>query len=108
MSSVLHVNNQEFQSLISQNELVFVDFYANWCGPCKMLAPSIEKLAQEHPEIKVVKVDVDQETSLAMQFQVQSIPTLGRKRRPTRQYYCTKPYYNISPANNQWEYWGCV
>ena len=76
MSSVLHVNNQEFQSLISQNELVFVDFYANWCGPCKMLAPSIEKLAQEHPEIKVVKVDVDQETSLAMQFQVQSIPTL--------------------------------
>lgn len=76
MSNVLHVNTQEFQDVISNNELVFVDFYANWCGPCKMLAPSIEKLADEHPNVKVVKIDVDQEPSLAMQFQVQSIPTL--------------------------------
>jgi len=76
MSNVLHVNSTEFQDMISNNELVFVDFYANWCGPCKMLAPSIEKLADEHPEVKVVKIDVDQEPSLAMQFQVQSIPTL--------------------------------
>ena len=76
MSNVFHVNTQEFQSFITNNEVVFVDFYANWCGPCKMLAPSIEKLAEEHPEVKVVKIDVDQETSLAMQYQVQSIPTL--------------------------------
>lgn len=76
MSNVLHVNTQEFQDVISNNELVFVDFYANWCGPCKMLAPSIEKLSDEHPNVKVVKIDVDQEPSLAMQFQVQSIPTL--------------------------------
>lgn len=76
MSNVLHVNNSEFQDVIANNELVLVDFFANWCGPCKMLSPSIEKLADEHSEVKVVKVDVDQENQLAMQFQVQSIPTL--------------------------------
>ena len=76
MSQVLHVNSQEFQDIVAHNDLVCVDFFANWCGPCKMLAPSIDKLAQEHPEAKVLKVDVDQEGSLAMQFGVQSIPTL--------------------------------
>ena len=76
MSNVIHANTQEFQELLSQNEVVFVDFFATWCGPCKMLAPIIEQLADKHPEVKVVKIDVDQETSLAMQYQVQSIPTL--------------------------------
>lgn len=76
MSNVLHVNTQEFNDVISQNEVVLVDFFATWCGPCKMLAPSIEKLANEHTEAKVVKVDVDQDPDLAMQYQVQSIPTL--------------------------------
>ena len=76
MSNVLHVNAQEFNDLISNNGLVFVDFFASWCGPCKMLAPSVDKLAAEHPEAKVVKVDVDQENALAMQYGVQSIPTL--------------------------------
>ncbi len=76
MSNVLHVNSNEFQSTITNNEVVFVDFFANWCGPCKMLAPSVEKLADEHPEVKVVKVDVDASPDLAMQYQVQSIPTL--------------------------------
>lgn len=76
MSNVLHVNAQEFNDLISNNGLVFVDFFASWCGPCKMLAPSVDKLAAEHLEAKVVKVDVDQENALAMQYGVQSIPTL--------------------------------
>ena len=76
MSNVIHANTQEFQNLISQNEVVFVDFFANWCGPCKMLAPIVEELADKHPEVKVVKIDVDAESSLAMQYQVQSIPTL--------------------------------
>lgn len=76
MSNVIHANTQEFQELLSQNEVVFVDFFATWCGPCKMLAPIIEELADKHPEVKVVKIDVDQEPSLAMQYQVQSIPTL--------------------------------
>jgi len=76
MSNVIHANATEFQDIISNNEVVFVDFFATWCGPCKMLAPSIDKLAEEHPEVKVIKVDVDQENALAMQFGVQSIPTL--------------------------------
>ena len=76
MSNVLHVNSSEFNDVVGNNDLVFVDFFATWCGPCKMLAPSVEKLADEHPEAKVLKVDVDQENALAMQFGVQSIPTL--------------------------------
>lgn len=76
MSNVIHANGSEFNDLIANNELVFVDFFAQWCGPCKMLAPSIDKLADEHPEAKVLKIDVDQENALAMQFGVQSIPTL--------------------------------
>ena len=76
MSNVIHANTQEFKDLVSNNEVVFVDFFANWCGPCKMLAPIVEQFADEHPEVKVVKIDVDQEQSLAMEYQVQSIPTL--------------------------------
>ena len=76
MSNVIHANGSEFNDLIANNELVFADFFAQWCGPCKMLAPSIEKLADEHPEVKVLKIDVDQENGLAMQYGVQSIPTL--------------------------------
>ncbi|MEG0276613.1 MAG: thioredoxin [Coprobacillus sp.] len=76
MSNVIHANESEFKDLLNSGETVFVDFFATWCGPCKMLAPSIEKLADEHPEVKVVKIDTDQIPSLAMEYQVQSIPTL--------------------------------
>ena len=76
MSNVLHPNSQEFKDMIANEEIVFVDFFAQWCGPCKMLAPSIEKLADEHPEVKVLKIDTDQVPELAMEYQVQSIPTL--------------------------------
>lgn len=76
MSKVLHPNESEFVELI-KNDIVFVDFYAEWCGPCKMLAPEIEKLADAYDgKAKVVKVDVDKEGGLAMQYQVQSIPTI--------------------------------
>jgi thioredoxin 1 len=76
MAEIIHVTKDNFQDVLSQNEVVFVDFYANWCGPCKMLTPSVEKLANEHPEVKVVKVDIDNEPEIAMNYQVQSIPTL--------------------------------
>ncbi|MBP5217083.1 MAG: thioredoxin [Bacilli bacterium] len=55
---------------------VLVDFYATWCGPCKMLAPFVQKLADQHPEVKVLKVDVDEVGDLAQSFEVYSIPTL--------------------------------
>lgn len=55
---------------------VLIDFYADWCGPCKMLSPILVKLAQEHPEVTVVKCDVDKNQELAMKFGVRSIPTV--------------------------------
>ncbi len=76
MSNVLHPNEKEFLELYQNSDLLFVDFFASWCGPCKMLAPSIDKLADEHPEVKVVKIDVDSYPSIASQFNVQSIPSL--------------------------------
>lgn len=76
MSNVIHANAAELKELVNSGETVLVDFFAQWCGPCKMLAPSIEKLADEHPEVKVVKIDTDQEANLAMEFQIQSIPTI--------------------------------
>lgn len=76
MSKVLHLNKEELELAINNGETLFIDFYADWCGPCKMLAPSIEELANNHEEVKVVKINVDNEPALAMQYQVQSIPTL--------------------------------
>ncbi len=76
MSKVLHPNESEFVELI-KDDVVFVDFFAEWCGPCKMLAPEIEKLADAYEgKVKIAKVDVDKEGALAMQYQVQSIPTI--------------------------------
>jgi len=57
--------------------LVVIDLYADWCGPCKMLAPTLDTLEGEYPEIKFVKINVDKEPALAMQFKVQSIPFIA-------------------------------
>ena len=70
------VTSQKFDQVINENEKVLVDFFATWCGPCKMLAPIVEKLAEEEASVKVVKVDVDEESELAIRFGISSIPTL--------------------------------
>lgn len=70
------VTSQNFNQVINENERVLVDFFATWCGPCKMLAPIVEKLAEEEASVKVVKVDVDEESELAIKFGISSIPTL--------------------------------
>ncbi len=67
--------NHNFNEEI-QGELVVVDFFATWCGPCKMISPILEKFASEHPEVKVIKVDVDDFTNIAREYGVSSIPTL--------------------------------
>lgn len=71
------LNYQEFHEVIKNKPLVLVDFYASWCGPCKMMAPIIEELAvQLEDQVTVVKVNVDEENQLAMEYRVTSIPTL--------------------------------
>lgn len=70
------VNKEEFES-IKNNGIVFVDFYADWCGPCKMVAPVLEELSMEYEgQINFVKVNVDQEGDLAGEYGVMSIPNL--------------------------------
>lgn len=68
---IIHLTNENFKELIQ--EKVLVDFYANWCGPCKMIAPELERA---EGSIKVVKVDVDEFEDLAKEYGVMSIPTL--------------------------------
>ena len=67
----------DFKTIVSNDRLILVDFYASWCGPCKMLAPVLEEVAAEYDgRVDVYKVDVEQEEELASLFSVRSIPTL--------------------------------
>ena len=72
--SVIHATEQTFAQEIA-NGLVLVDFYADWCGPCKMFSPIIESVANENEDVKVVKINVDNAQDLAIKYQVMSIPT---------------------------------
>ena len=73
--AIIHAKEENFNEIISK-DLVLVDFFANWCGPCKMLSPILENLASSREEIKIVKVDVDECPALARTYGVMSIPTL--------------------------------
>ncbi len=71
-----HINSvAEFDNEVKEG-LVLVDFFATWCGPCKMLSPLLEELAEENPNLKVLKIDVDEVGPLAARFGIQAIPTL--------------------------------
>ena len=70
-------NQHNFQEEVLQSDRpVLVDFWASWCGPCRMVIPIVEEIAEEREDIKVVKVNVDEEQELAAQYQIMSIPTL--------------------------------
>ena len=74
---VKHINTDNFEEeVIKEEGKVLVDFFATWCGPCTMLAPVLEQVADSKPEVKIVKVDVDEEPELATRYKVMSIPTL--------------------------------
>ena len=74
--SVLSLNQNNFEEIKSSEKTVLIDFYADWCGPCRMVSPIVDKIASEHPEYLVCKVNVDDEPELANEFEVSSIPTL--------------------------------
>jgi thioredoxin len=74
--SVSALTTDEFDSTISGNDIVVVDFWAPWCGPCRSFAPTFEKVAQENTDARFVKVNTDEEQSLAGHFGIRSIPTL--------------------------------
>lgn len=73
----MKITNEEFERVLKENEVVLVDFYATWCGPCKMLAPVIEELSEMNlPNVAICKVDVDEERELSNKFGITSIPTI--------------------------------
>ena len=73
----LEINSNNFQKeVLESDKPVLLDFWASWCNPCKMLSPIIDEISSEHPEIKVCKINVDEEQDLASQFEIMSIPTL--------------------------------
>jgi len=67
---------ETFEETVSGNDIVFVDFWAEWCGPCKMFGPIFEKMSEQNPEITFAKVDTEAEQEIAQQAQITSIPTL--------------------------------
>lgn len=75
--SVITITSDNFDAeVIKSEKTVLLDFWASWCGPCKMLSPVVDEIADENPDIKVGKINVDEENELAAKFGISSIPTL--------------------------------
>ena len=93
--SIVHITKANFEDqVLKAPGKVLLDFWATWCGPCRMVAPHLEAIAQDHPEITVGKIDIDQEMELAVRFGIVSIPTLivmeGGEAKAKTIGYCPK------------------
>lgn len=76
-NNIKHPTKDEFELILNDNKVVFVDFWATWCGPCQMISPIIEQIADEYVEkMPVVKIDIDQNSELAEEYKIMSIPTV--------------------------------
>ena len=77
MNNIIYVTTESFeQEVLKSDKPVLVDFFAEWCGPCKMLGPVLEEVATEQDTVKICKIDVDKQMSLALKYNVASIPTM--------------------------------
>ena len=75
--SVINLTSESFENeVLLCDKTVLVDFYANWCAPCRAMSTVVDEIAEEHPEIKVCKINVDEQSQLAARFSVESIPTM--------------------------------
>ncbi len=74
--ATINLTNENFRDTVDKNDIVLVDFWAEWCGPCKMFAPIFEEVSDKHPDIVFGKVNTEEQQQLAAMFQIRSIPTL--------------------------------
>lgn len=96
-----HLKTSEFdQAVNAGDDLVVVDFFATWCGPCKMLGPVVERMADKYTDVHFYKVDIDEEIDLASRFQVMSVPTLLYMKRGQ---VVSKSVGLVSPADMEKE-----
>ena len=73
--ALIHLTKENFDEIVENNSIIVIDFWAEWCGPCKAYGPVFEKIANEYPDITFGKVDTEEEQELAGYFQIRSIPT---------------------------------
>ncbi len=74
--AVINITKENFEQIKNSEKTVLLDFYADWCGPCRMVSPIVDEIAEENPQFFIGKINVDEEPELAAMFDVSSIPTL--------------------------------
>ena len=94
------LNDKNFDEFLRDNDTFLVDFYATWCGPCKIMAPIVEEIAEEHPELAVAKCDVDEAGMLAARYGIMSIPTIMifKNGNPEHVFIGVRPKEEITSA----------